>query len=316
MTRILFSCDTHGSDLLWKKIVRACSFHKADTILISGDLTGKAIAPIVKQKPNEWYLSWGRDKGTLHSQKELEAAIKRIRDRGYYPYETTWDEVNELKKNPKALPALFDRIMREDIKRWLEFAEQHLPKDAKAIVVPGNDDSFEIDEIIIENKRFIMPLNQVVQLDDRHQMISCEWVNSTPWDTPRECPEKELKEKLEAEFKRVDNYDNLVCNFHAPPHGTPLDVAPKLDKELKPMQSWGQIVMTNVGSKAVKELIEKYKPLLTLHGHIHESNGFIRIGRTLCMNPGSEYTHGVLRAYVIDLPSSSDEEIQFYYVNA
>jgi Icc-related predicted phosphoesterase len=282
---------------------------------VSGDLTGKAIAPIVKQKANEWYVSWGREKGTLHSEKELKAAIKRIRDRGYYPHETTWDEIEQLKKDPKALPALFDQIMQDDIRRWLEVAEKKLPKNIKAIIVPGNDDAFEIDDIISQNDRFIFPLNKVVQLDDRHEMISCEWVNSTPWDTPRECPDKELNAKIEKEFKRLDNYENLVCNFHAPPYGTPLDLAPKLDKELKPKQSWGQIVMENVGSKAVRDAIENYKPLLSLHGHIHESNGFVRMDRTLVLNPGSEYTHGVLRAYVVDLPSSPSDEIKFYYVN-
>jgi len=52
---------------------------------------------------------------------------------------------------------------------------------------------------------------------------------------------------------------------------------------------------------AVREAIEKYKPLLGLHGHIHESRGVVNIGRTLCINPGSEYGEGIIRGAIVDL---------------
>ena len=55
------------------------------------------------------------------------------------------------------------------------------------------------------------------------------------------------------------------------------------------------------GSSAVRSAIEKHQPLLGLHGHIHESKGFVKIGRTFCVNPGSEYGEGILRGVIIDL---------------
>ncbi|MEM2517675.1 MAG: phosphoesterase, partial [Candidatus Bathyarchaeia archaeon] len=90
---------------------------------------------------------------------------------------------------------------------------------------------------------------------------------------------------------------NSIFNLHCPPINTLLDIAPKLDKDLK--VSLRETIAA--GSAAVRKAIEKYQPLLGLHGHIHESRGIEKIGRTLCINPGSEYTEGILRAIVVDL---------------
>ena len=38
-----------------------------------------------------------------------------------------------------------------------------------------------------------------------------------------------------------------------------------------------------------------------IHGHIHESRGTFKLGKTLCINPGSEYTEGILRGSLIEL---------------
>jgi Icc-related predicted phosphoesterase len=54
-----------------------------------------------------------------------------------------------------------------------------------------------------------------------------------------------------------------------------------------------------VGSTAVRAAIEEHQPLLSLHGHIHESGGAVRIGRTLAINAGSEYGEGVLRGVLV-----------------
>ncbi|MDZ7376563.1 MAG: hypothetical protein ONB13_08070, partial [candidate division KSB1 bacterium] len=67
-----------------------------------------------------------------------------------------------------------------------------------------------------------------------------------------------------------------------------IDEAPLLDKDLNPVIQHGRVIMVPVGSKAVKKMIEKYQPFLGLHGHIHESSGCMKRGRTYCVNPGSE----------------------------
>ncbi len=65
--------------------------------------------------------------------------------------------------------------------------------------------------------------------------------------------------------------------------------------------------MVSVGAVAVRNAIEKYKPLLGLHGHIHESKASEHLGRTLILNPGSEYGEGILRGVLVDL---DDKKIQ------
>jgi len=61
------------------------------------------------------------------------------------------------------------------------------------------------------------------------------------------------------------------------------------------------VEMTSAGSSACREAIMRYQPLLGLHGHIHESRGVAVLGRTICANPGSEYTEGVLRGFLCEL---------------
>ena len=55
----------------------------------------------------------------------------------------------------------------------------------------------------------------------------------------------------------------------------------------------------------MREAIERYQPLVGLHGHIHESGGRFRIGRTQTFNPGSEYVQGVLQGVKLTLKGGS-----------
>ena len=56
-----------------------------------------------------------------------------------------------------------------------------------------------------------------------------------------------------------------------------------------------------VGSTGVRRAIETFRPVLGVHGHIHESGGERRIGETHCVNAGSEASMGVLRGFLVDL---------------
>jgi Icc-related predicted phosphoesterase len=106
----------------------------------------------------------------------------------------------------------------------------------------------------------------------------------------------------------VKNMNNCIFNLHAPPWGSGLDEAPILDENLKPIQAG--MARAPVGSKAVLEAIKKYQPLLALHGHIHESRGSQKIGRTLCLNPGSDYADGRLTGYLIEVDSKGIRSYQ------
>jgi len=126
----------------------------------------------------------------------------------------------------------------------------------------------------------------------------------TPWDTPRELSEDKLAAMIEDVVKDIDDFSNVIFNFHCPPKDCTLDLAPKLDTSFdppRPVTTAGEAVMVGVGSSSVRDAIEKYQPLLMLTGHIHESRGVVKIGRTTIVNPGSEYGEGILKGTIINI---------------
>ncbi|MGV9168437.1 MAG: metallophosphoesterase family protein [Promethearchaeia archaeon] len=317
MTRVFFSCDAHGSVPVLRKMARVHKKYNCDIVMMCGDLTGKAIVPIVEEETGKWWSAPYGDKKEYKSEEALSKAKKQYEKRGFYWFLTTPDELNELQADEDRVEQLFEELMIERMKWWLRLIEEEVPDDVKTIVSPGNDDDTSIDELIKENDKVIYPIHKVIEIDKNHPMISCAWVNTTPWkNTPRECPEDKLRTKLEQEFNRVDNNQNLICNFHAPPYGTRIDRAPKLDENLKVKVRFGRPPMESVGSKSIREAIEEYQPLVGLHGHIHESAGKEFIGRTLCINPGSVYMQGMLNAFVVDLPEEPGEKIRTLNVSA
>src|SRR2546429_9238202 len=104
---------------------------------------------------------------------------------------------------------------------------------------------------------------------------------------------------MEPMRRDIKNMGRAIFNFHPPPSGTSLGEAPALDENLKPLH--GGRALRHVGSTAVREAIDKYQPMLSLHGHIHEGKGITRIGKTLAINPGSPYEEGRLLASIIEL---------------
>jgi len=316
VTRIFFACDAHGSVPVFRKMVRVHETYNCDTVMMCGDLTGKAVVPIVEEKPGLWWSApWGK-KETYKSQDAVDQIKKTYEKRGFYWFLTTPTELADLEANPDKISELFVKLMLDRMREWVRLIEESIPPDVTVIVSPGNDDSSAIDDVIKASSRIIYPMGTEVDLDEDHSMISCEWVNSTPWKTPRECPDEELKLKLQVEFDRVENYTNLLCNFHAPPYGTQIDLAPKVDEKLRVKVRFGRPDMVPVGSRSVRELFEKYQPLLGLHGHIHESAGVEYIGRTLSVNPGSAYMQGMLNAFVIDLPKKLGDKVEVLNVSA
>jgi Icc-related predicted phosphoesterase len=243
----------------------------------------------------------------MKTPAEVQALEKNIRNSGYYPYSSTPEEVEKLQADKQLVNELFSKVMAQGVKRWVGIAEERLKgSKAKCFISPGNDDRFDIDPALRESSVVIYPEEKVVPIDDNHEMISSGWANITPWNSPREVPEEELIKKFGPMIDKVQHMENAIFNLHVPPYNTPLDLAPELDATLKPVvKGGGGISMIHVGSTTVRQLIEQHKPLLGLHGHIHESRGFVKIGRTLCINPGSEYGEGILRGAVINLDQKS-----------
>ena len=301
-TRIFFTSDVHGSEVCFMKFLNAAKFYQANVIILGGDMTGKMIVPLVKQADGTSVADFLGVREVIRTPEEQQALEKRIRNSGYYPYPTPQEEFEKLQADKGLVDKLFSRVMTDGIKRWVGIAEQRLKgTDVKCYLSPGNDDRFDIDEALKGSPVVIYPEDVVLNIDDHHEMVTSGWVSTTPWNSPREVPEAELIKKFQPMIDKVQNMESAIFNIHNPPHETPLDLAPELDANLKPVIKGGAISMIHVGSPTVRQLIEKYQPLLGIHGHIHESRGFVKIGRTLCINPGSEYGEGILRGAIINL---------------
>ncbi len=298
--KIFFATDVHGSEICWKKFISAAKFYEVDTLILGGDMTGKAIVPIIAQGNDKYKVTLLEQESILEGQEAVEKMCATIQNRGYYPYVTTPDEVQEISSTPGRSDALFLEQVMATVSRWMDYADAKLAGTGiRCFVCPGNDDVFEIDAAIAASKTVRSVEGQVIQLDNYHEMISSGWTNPTPWDTHREEPDEALLTRIEAIIAQAKDPGNAVFNLHAPPYGSGLDEAPELTSDLRPAYAGRSLVP--VGSKSVLTVIDKYQPLLGLHGHIHEGKGTRKYKKTLCINPGSMYEQGVLHGAVVEL---------------
>jgi Icc-related predicted phosphoesterase len=310
--RIFFATDIHGSDVCWRKFLNAGAFHKADVLIMGGDMTGKAMVPIVRSNGG-WELTLQEQRQQLATEDELVAMEKRISDRGYYPIRLEPDELEAWNADQSLVDARFKQEMLSNVERWMALADERLEgKGIRCIVSPANDDMFEIDPIIESAKNVELGEANTISLDG-WSLVSTGWANPTPWKTFRELPEDELRARIDGLVEKVPDARRSVFNFHAPPYGSNLDNAPKLDADMKYVA--GGQALVPVGSRAVRDAISAYGPALSLHGHIHEGRGAVKIGRTLAVNPGSTYEDGVLQAAIVDLDDKKGEVKRYLLIN-
>jgi uncharacterized protein len=297
--RIYFATDVHGSETCWRKFINAAKFYDADVLILGGDMTGKAVVPLIANG-NGGYRTYLQDqRHDFDGSDELERYEKLVRERGYYPVRMTEDELADYRREPARLDQLFHAAMLRTVEEWVALADERLAKEKiQCIVCPGNDDELAIDEVLARATWVQVGEGQVIELPGDFQLVSTGWSNRTPWDTHREEDEPELRRRIERAVDQADGArERLILSLHCPPYDTPLDVAPKISADLRVQ---GQEV-AHVGSTAVREVIESVQPVLSLHGHIHESRAATRIGKTLAINPGSSYEQGTLHGAVVEV---------------
>jgi Icc-related predicted phosphoesterase len=310
--KIFFATDIHGSEVCWRKFLNSAAFYKADMVVLGGDVTGKVMVPIIAY-PGYWQVTIGGEAQRLETQAELDDVQRLIRNRGSYPAIVSPDELQVLSQEEGAVDRRFSAEMIKSLDRWLDMADGKLKGgQIPCILNGGNDDIFEIDDVIEQSPCVSFGEGKVLDLDGFH-LVSMGWTNPTPWNTFREAPEEELAAKIEAVVAGIPDMERAIFNFHAPPHGTGLDEAPALDSNLRPTH--GGAVMKAVGSTAVRDAIEKHQPMLSVHGHIHESRGIKRMGRTFAINPGSVYGDGVLQGAVLELNAKKGKVTKYLLVN-
>lgn len=301
-SRMFFTTDIHGSERCFRKFLNAAEVYEAQTLVIGGDLTGKRLCPVIAQPGGRHTTEWAGRPVVLETDREIEEFTANAANAGLYAFRCDADEAAELGADPARVEVRFVELAAERLAAWVALAEERLAgKGVKVVINCGNDDPFELDAILQGSELVSFGEGRLVRIDERRTMASVGYANRTPWDCARDIEETELRERIDAVVAQWDGgEEDLILNAHCPPYSTTTDQAAILDEDQRPVTDGGQIVMGPVGSTAVREAIEAHQPLLALHGHIHESRGVDKLGRTLCINPGSEYPEGVLRGAIVD----------------
>ena len=295
--RLYFATDVHGSDRCFRKFLAAADSYEADVLVLGGDIAGKGLVPIRSHNGTLTAKVRGEAVTVPRSEEQtLRAEINRL---GFYCVIAADSEFERMEQEKPYLEAAFERAIVDQIEGWCRLAEERLASKVRCIITPGNDDPRSIDAVLRAASRIESPEAEICDLGPV-LMASCGDVTPTPWNTEREYSEEELGARLEKILEPAPAGNKMVVNFHCPPYGSGLDFAAELDANLLPVIRGGRPSIVPVGSKAVRDVIKRHQPVVGLHGHIHESRAAQKIGASMCLNPGSDYTADILRGAIVD----------------
>lgn len=302
LIRILYGSDFHGSDAVYRKFLAAGIQYKANVLMVGGDVTGKAMIPVIHQGGGRYEAELFGEAKKAATPDELKTLQKAVSQVGFYPIVLDKDEAEELEGDPAKMGARFEHEMCQRVREWMQLAEEKLvPLKMQLYFMAGNDDLESVDNVVEEFKSIRNPDMRHFDMEGGYEVVGLSNANLTPWLCARDVGEEVLTGKLEQLAGMIREPEHTIAILHVPPFGTGLDTCPELDKNLKIITQGGQVVMKSAGSPAVKAFIDKVRPMLSLHGHIHESPGHVRNGRTLMINAGSEYAEGIMKAAIINL---------------
>lgn len=296
--RIYFATDIHGSERCFRKFLAAAKSYEADALILGGDIAAKGLVPI-REHDGSLAAAVRGDSVTV-ARAELDTLRAEINRLGFYSVIVDEAELDRIEADSGYRDSVFRREIVDQVRRSCELAAERLPGYVRCIITPGNDDPREVDAVLKQAPSIDSPEGQLYELGPV-LLASCGDVTPTPWNTEREYAEDDLFHRLAHILEAAPKDSRVVVNFHNPPYSSGLDFAAELDKNLLPVLRGGRPSIIPVGSKAVREAIKKYRPVVALHGHIHESKAAQKIGSTLCLNPGSDYSADVLRGVVVDL---------------
>lgn len=298
---VFFATDIHGSERCFRKWLNAATGYGAGVLVLGGDITGKVIVPVHARNGGH-VASWRGVEHRLEGASALADFERAVADAGAYAWHAERDEAAATFADDEASERLFARVAADRLARWVALADERLGgTDVKAYVIAGNDDPYEVDEALASGRSLVNADGRVVWIEDWLPMLSLGESTPTPWNSPREVSEEEYARRVSRLADELDDDSSrAIFNLHVPPYDSALDLAPELDEELRIRYTVaGEPRQAPVGGRSARAAIERYRPLVGLHGHVHEGRGRAKIGRTVCFNPGSDYQQGVLRGVLL-----------------
>ena len=178
--RIFFASDLHGSERCYRKFLNAAAFYEADVLILGGDLTGKAILPIVELGKGRYMARMMNNEVVEIDDDSLPALDRRIRDMALYPYVADRESLDHVRSSKEAMDATFTSVMRESLTSWMALAEEGLsPRSMRCFVIPGNDDMKVVDEVLERAPELVVNVaKERAWVDDTHEIIGLD--TSTP----------------------------------------------------------------------------------------------------------------------------------------
>ncbi len=315
--RIFYASDFHGSDTTFRKFVNAGKFYEADVLICGGDLMGKTVVPVVNGAGGTRYAYLHGQRQEFASDPEVSAFKTALGKSGAYTFDCEPGEYESLAGDTEAIERLFNKLAIERLADWVGFAAERLAgTHVKCFLGGGNDDTDEFLEQLADlpGENLVYSESGVHPVDDRHVVATVGYSSPTPWNTPREKSEEEIEAAITSVTAGLPDPAAAIFNFHVPPIDSTLDRCIKLDDSVwppAPIVERGQPVFFGAGSSAVRTAIETMQPVAGLHGHIHESRGVVKLGRTPAFNAGSEYGEGLLRGLIVSIRDSRVLGYQF-----
>src|SRR3989442_8684730 len=209
MPKIFFVTDIHGSEICWRKFLNAGPFYGTDIVIVGGDITGKAMVPIV-ERGGRWETTLQDFHEVLDTEEEVREIETEIQNRGYYPIRISQEEYLHMQEDEDAVDKRFKEVMIEGTERWISMADEKLGgKVTRVIVCPANDDMFEIDPVLKSGQVVEMGGEEPLELEG-FQMVSFGWTNPTPWNTFRELPDDELGQQVDRILEKVTDPSRTI----------------------------------------------------------------------------------------------------------
>jgi Icc-related predicted phosphoesterase len=306
--KIFFASDIHGSETCFRKLVNAGAFYGVDVLIMGGDLAGKELVPVIRRRAGDWDARFRGADFHFDAEGEVADFERRVAAVGGYALRTDAEFVARLAADPELAETTLRRLIVERTEAWVALAAERLRDTGIRLLIGlGNDDFDELIPYLTCGP--VAYADEAVMDLGEFDLVSLGWSNITPWHTNRECTEEELADRL-AVISDAGDPSRTIFNIHVPPYDCGLDVVPRLDESLQIQLVGGQPDMVPVGSTAVADAISAYQPLLSLHGHVHQGRGSTRIGRTVVVNPGSEYDDASLLGALIEVKPNKVKRCQ------
>jgi Icc-related predicted phosphoesterase len=310
MYTLFFTADIQGSDICWNKLLNAADLFHVDALIVSGNLIGSALQPMVREEGGTWRSVLGQTPVRVKTREEISALEEKIRSLGRYPYRVSPEEALELEHSPTLRQKRLEQEARRALRHWLELAEGKLKKAGRRLIMmAGEQDPSFVDAIIGESSAVERAHGKIITLNPNHKLISAgSFRNGGQEDDSHRFKEQEMFRHLQDRVSELGEVYRNIFNIQIPPLDATLCNAVCLNCA---REKDNRSDYYPPGSAAVRRLIETYQPLLSLHGNTHgRDNKFTHIGRTLCCVPGNGRLEGLLSGFLITLKKSEILDFQ------